>query len=415
MVIGSYDRTFHSRVANSTIACFKSQRRDSRLEQLHQSERERRTEQHVAIVTDVGSADMALNTNWMRRTGWGKIIADGNRKLLVVLAQLLYGAGKGLFLGKHGNTNLFSRREDEKRVMVIVAALDRAFDRCEDTVKHTDTSIRCWLRGQYLDRPYKAPFELVGHKSRTEDESDDASISTDESDTPSRNRLYVSDRDSRGDLSESHDGESKDGSAYMDTNPTEPPCTISSHFNTADNSKTSKDSSADSVLEDLVLRLGHFLVTEKYEDGQPCSTPLVYFSSVLGISADGSTFERAAYYTPKLSGMIYCARLIFLESTLARFAHHYIGWKARLRRGQLDHLNKVRREKMCLGSQAPMGELLSLRTYGRACSRSDGPSFRVNWSDDGQVVSWDKFQLSMAQFPQISQSTLDRAAMVCKG
>jgi hypothetical protein len=33
------------------------------------------------------------------------------------------------------------------------------------TLRHTDVSMRCWLRSQYVDRPYKAPFELVGRKS----------------------------------------------------------------------------------------------------------------------------------------------------------------------------------------------------------------------------------------------------------
>jgi hypothetical protein len=76
-----------------------------------------------------------------------------------------------------------------------------------------------------------------------------------------------------------------------------------------------------------------------------------------------------------------------LESTLPQYAHDYIGWTAWPRYGQLDLLNRVRRNKMCSGLQAPMSELLSLRSYGRAISRSDGPSFRVNWHEDDQVVS----------------------------
>jgi hypothetical protein len=43
-----------------------------------------------------------------------------------------------------------------------------------------------------------------------------------------------------------------------------------------------------------------------------------------------------------------------------------------------------------------MNELLSLRDYGRVIGRSDGPSFRVTWSEDGETVSWDKHNMSMA-------------------
>ena len=58
-----------------------------------------------------------------------------------------------------------SCKEDEQRLALIVAALDRVFDKCEDTIRYIDVSIRCWLRRQYFDRSYKAPFELVGRKA----------------------------------------------------------------------------------------------------------------------------------------------------------------------------------------------------------------------------------------------------------
>lgn len=105
------------------------------------------TSQVSAATTDVGSADMALTTNWMRRTGWSEMFADANRKLLVELTQPPYNAEVDLCLGVYGATKLFSRREDEERLIRIVAALDRVFDCCEDTVRHTDISMRCWLRG----------------------------------------------------------------------------------------------------------------------------------------------------------------------------------------------------------------------------------------------------------------------------
>jgi hypothetical protein len=75
------------------------------------------------------------------------------------------------------------------------------------------------------------------------------------------------------------------------------------------------------VVADLVLQLLHFLVAEEYEDGRSSSTLLIYFASVLGISTDGLTFERPPNYTPKLYGLIRCARLVPLEISLSRFRH----------------------------------------------------------------------------------------------
>lgn len=121
-----------------------------------------------------------------------------------------------------------------------------------------------------------------------------------------------------------------------------------------------------------------FLCQEPYVDADASSTLLVYFSGILGFSASGLTFERPRNYIPKLSGLIYCMRLCMLEATLPRFKPLSNGWQARPRTGDLSHLNGVRERYMCFGCQAPIGELLSLRSYGRAFSRSDGPSFRVN-------------------------------------
>ncbi|KAM0722087.1 hypothetical protein Q7P37_003013 [Cladosporium fusiforme] len=107
--------------------------------------------------------------------------------------------------------------------------------------------------------------------------------------------------------------------------------------------------------------------------------------------------------------MIHSARLICLEAALPRHNHSYVGWNARPRTGQLDKLNSVRERFMCLGSQAPLGELLSLRSYGRAFSRTDGPSFRVRWSDDGETVSWADGKLRLSEFRSFAQRAVDSA------
>ncbi|KAJ5052595.1 hypothetical protein J3E74DRAFT_469583 [Bipolaris maydis] len=123
--------------------------RMQRLEQLHRDELVRSRGQLKGSSIDTSSPDMALNTNWMRRTQWAETFVGADRKLLVQLAQI-------------------PSKEDELKLRHIVTTLDRVFDRCEDTVRHTDVSIRCLLRSSYPDRTYKAPFELVGRKATTQ-------------------------------------------------------------------------------------------------------------------------------------------------------------------------------------------------------------------------------------------------------
>jgi hypothetical protein len=57
-----------------------------------------------------------------------------------------------------------------------------------------------------------------------------------------------------------------------------------------------------------------------------------------------------------------------------------------------------------------MGKLLSLRSYGRAFSRSNGPSFRVNWSDDSETVSWNDSKIMISQFRGLGTRVHDRVA-----
>jgi hypothetical protein len=137
----------------------------SRLEALHRKERDSLLARHKASATDSGKTDMALDTNCMRRTGWAKTFADSDRSFLAKVAQMPHVAEHGLLLGTSNGTDLYSCKADEQRLVLMIAALGRIFDQCADTIRHTDVSMRCWLRSQFIVRAYKAPFELVGRES----------------------------------------------------------------------------------------------------------------------------------------------------------------------------------------------------------------------------------------------------------
>lgn len=447
-----------------------------RLEQIHDLEQQRVLEQGSNTVVDLSGSDMTLVNNWTHRTGWSELFRGENRALLVRLTQLPQTTRKtGLHLSWHEGQEIISPIEDEVKLKHISAAVDRAFVCCRDTVRHTDISIRCWLRSQYPDRPYKAPFELPGRPStilkydrvmkqcfffwmrfwrlsksatgpifqRTLTREQQNALEqvwsfvvttetaplglAEEDDNEKEEELEDAedlDRETEDEDDDNDDGEDErqnetlekelsfreeqdnDGLPMRYESPGNLTYAVTERLRTPFPTETR--------LMDLVLQLAYFFATEEYEDGTSSSTLLIYFTGVLGISMDGATFERPLNYTPKLSAIAHCIRLVLLESTLPRFAHTHIGWEARPRRGHLNLLNSIRVEKMCFGSQAPMGELLSLRSYGRAICRSEGPSFRVQWSDDGQVVSWDKHQLSMAQFRSIGFAVLERAKVCCK-
>ncbi|KAF6783210.1 hypothetical protein CSOJ01_15923, partial [Colletotrichum sojae] len=360
------------------------------------------------------------------------------RDLLVWMSQIPSPTASASYhfpLGSEDEATIAkSSSEDEKRLQYLLGAVDDLFDTCEDTIRHTDNSMRCWLRSQDPHRPYKAPFELVGRRatsqayrrtvkmllcfcSRAIDTlwSDNvwADVDMDTSGRP----VMEEDSDEEDETATDNESDSDDEPGEEDLDKLLSLQQNTNNTNFEDRPTADKDNFGpvlgnnppENAVQDLILQLLYFLFTEEYEGGRSGSTLLVYFCGVLGISSDGTVFQRPKNYTKHLSALIYCARLIIMEVLLPRKSHPYAGYPARPRRGQLDRLNEVRREKMCLGSQAPLGELISLRAYGRALSMSDGPSFRVNWSDDGKILRWDEHRLSMAQFRSLADDVLQRS------
>ncbi|RKK99668.1 hypothetical protein BFJ70_g17487 [Fusarium oxysporum] len=97
---------------------------------------------------------LPLLTNWMRRTGWEETFRNTRRDLIVAMAQCPLKDNSGpLWLANYKDEALMRSQEDEHKLARIMAALDRLFERSNDTIKYTDVSLRRWLRSVYPDRP----------------------------------------------------------------------------------------------------------------------------------------------------------------------------------------------------------------------------------------------------------------------
>lgn len=154
---------FASTAADTTC----SPRRRRRVAELHEDQQRRiAADEQSRSTTDLGADDLALTSNWMRRTNWATTFAGADRLLLSLLTDRPAANGLPLSLGRYGTTEMYSRVDDECRLTVIGKAVDHFFNRCEDTARNTDHSVRCWLKSQIPGRPYKAPFEIPG-RSRT--------------------------------------------------------------------------------------------------------------------------------------------------------------------------------------------------------------------------------------------------------
>lgn len=435
---------------------------------------------HQRLPTGEKPTSSALQTNWMRRTGWETILKDARHDILVSLAELPEcRTNRPKPLGVLGGEVIYSLARDERRLVSMVAALDRLLDQCGETVRGTDVCLRRWLRGRFPDRPFKAPFELVTkpssekvyrkelkrfvcfwlrlfrllpvvtrevigrrlnkHQFRalrelwvddiwrseepvdadigdgkgeeqngeededdSEDESEDEDEDEDEDDEDEGNNEYKGEQ-------QDENKDSGQRSVAADTDDqfdAETTCTWSSD---------GQEHHPQDPATDILLRFCYFAITEDFEDGVASSTMLVFFSAVRGLSTpDGDEYLQPHRFTPILARLIYCSRLIFLEAVLPRFSRSYCGIARRPRQGLLRRLNADRREYMCDGTLSPMGEFLSLLSYGNALRRSQGSTFRFHWSDDGEVLSWDgNQQLSMSNFRGLAHEVLRSATSFC--
>jgi len=389
-----------------------------------------------------------------------------------------------------------SSAADERLIQMVGLAVDRFFDRCENTVLHTDHSLLCWLRSQYFGKAYKAPFELSGrnatrkryrglckkmiffciraHLMRAQDVdgvawgipfsanawvaiqnlwkvvSEGLRVPLD--DRPEQRRLrgrssaVTTRKEGTGAVSEGtedHDltlaefASAPDNDEYVEADDLDesgsdsdesddeyihlsdigsvegsPATQLSRHVDFDEDGAVSQPqngrrtvttSSAaipppNDILLDSVAGLCAFICKEPFHDGKSATTIMVYFAGVLGTGQDGVTFERPRNYTSKLSAIVHSARLCLLEATLPRIPHSNLNWGPRPSLGQDIVMNQMREAFLCQGSSAPVSELLSLRAYGRVLARTDGSTFRVEWTDDGSSVKWEDGSLTMTQF-----------------
>jgi hypothetical protein len=107
-------------------------------------------------------SNLALTSNWIRRTGWLETFSGVDRRLLSRLGSAPARGGFPLLFADDVTSRTLSSIEDESKLSDLGKAADHFFDRCEDTARNTNHSIRCWLRSHVQGRPYKAAFQLPG-------------------------------------------------------------------------------------------------------------------------------------------------------------------------------------------------------------------------------------------------------------
>ncbi|KAL7903745.1 hypothetical protein GGI35DRAFT_492304 [Trichoderma velutinum] len=437
-------------------------------------EKQRLEENNQPAIYDQSPKNNAFASSnpWMDRTQWDQIYKGTRRDILQALIRLpnRHHLTTHCVIGQRSRKTrpaIVSLDVDEQKISCLLGALDCLLDRCEDTVRNTSRHILCWLHSTDHQSCSRKPFSLVskvGSKKRyrrlwkcliafltnvplgLKAQNQIRNLLEHEAwehietrkglwpdggnqDTGRRHAMPTINEDddcTEDDMSFSDMEDTEDSADEHDNGTSDADINSLSHGNSnSDKEKTEgfeecaqpdfdcHDSSTmpDQIIE-LLLQLSLTLMTERFADGQPSSTLLVYFSGILGFTACGKGFKPAKQYTTSLSGLIFIQRLLFLEYALPLHSYLNIGIPQRPRFGQHERLELIRKEYVITGSQSPFDELHSLRNFGRVIARTD--PFLLRWSDDGATVSYgDSFHLSMNCFRRLADYFITEAEELC--
>ncbi|KAH7190458.1 hypothetical protein DER44DRAFT_816035 [Fusarium oxysporum] len=304
----------------------------------------------------------------MRRTGWEMMFKDTRRDILVALTELPNcRTNQPMPLGIQGEEVIYSLVRDERRLALMMVALDRLLDQCGETVRRTDVCLRRWLRSRFPDRPYKAPFELVAKPSS---EKSEEPVNMDRTDNQDGGQS-MNDHESEDDGGEEEENDDNDYSDEEDEGEDESECEESDGHDISEYDSQSNMAIEADDLSDAELTSAWYLDNQEQLSQDPAAD-----LAVRGLSTpNGNEYLQPHRFTPVLARLIYCSRLVFLEAVLPHFSRIYGGIARPPRHGLLRRLNAARREYMCDGTLSPMGEFLSLLSYGNALRRSQGSTF----------------------------------------
>lgn len=94
---------------------------------------------------ETGVKGLELTSPWMKRTDWGRVYEGTQRHLLVRTSEVRksWSYNQDFPIGQHEGTDLVSKKSDKQKIWQLMTALDRALDRCEETMRRTGHPILC--------------------------------------------------------------------------------------------------------------------------------------------------------------------------------------------------------------------------------------------------------------------------------
>ncbi|TGO43747.1 hypothetical protein BCON_0954g00020 [Botryotinia convoluta] len=232
-------------------------------------------------------------------------------------------------LGMWKNSDLKSRKSDELKICRLSRIFDRVIQCYYSTLQVTPELLRCWLKTFTLTGFYPKPFTPLSRPATFRQYQSQIweLLEQEEGEEEGEEELQDKSDNDFGDNSED-EGEYKPESSLKKDCKEE-----REGFNEGLLEVNSQDSDSGSTS----LVAGHDVIAERlfqlscafWTDISPTGTtshlPLVYFSGILSIQAQGLAFRTPYLYTTVLAGLVYISCLLLFEYMLPQYAYRTLG------------------------------------------------------------------------------------------
>jgi len=149
----------------------------------------------------------------------------------------------------------------------------------------------------------------------------------------------------------------------------------------------------DEIMEDLVLEFSRSVIM--YEDWESVGV-IPFYCGVLGYKVQTGTWSSAMEYTPILSAIQFCMRVIVFESSLPTDERHEFNNESESTPLQLF---LPIRDRWLVGANAtPFNYVHSLLNYGLVVSKSSLGTDHISFSHDNQVLYYDGVPLYLTKW-----------------
>lgn len=136
--------------------------------------------------------------------------------------------------------------------------------------------------------------------------------------------------------------------------------------------------------------------------GNLFESSILSFLAVLGVDEGNNTFYEASNYTSKLSGFIKIAQLLVLQKAVLLAESGDCT-------DPIEPLDEMRERFMTVDNCSPISWCISLRSFGKKIRDSITSIGYVQWSEDGQTLSYCNIELQVPQFKDFVAQKVQQA------